>query len=177
MNKFHYADETVDYPEVLAGEEILPVGTFWSYVSSHFLNGLLLYVEPMACWVLNRYQPMSEPYADTVSARTIEGTKFFFNKQEAINYVSTYPSHFSHTKLNIFEDDLILLAKVKDHQYILFWFDQDVSDCCVIRFNTEDVFEEICGHIEDWMNSMVFAGEETTYKQLPVNWIRGVPHW
>lgn len=58
-----YFPDNIDYPNVLGGE-ILPDGTLWSYVSSTFLNGFINYIQPVKCYLMNRYRDWDEVRED-----------------------------------------------------------------------------------------------------------------
>ena len=78
-----YFDDEVEYPNDVALNP-LPMNTFWSYISSTFLNGFINYVEPLKVYVLDRYEDDKT--------------------DEVLNLPKQY-----HTELSQFGDDIILL--------------------------------------------------------------------
>ena len=146
-----YFSDNVDYPNVLNGE-ILPDGTLWSYVSSTFLNGFINYIRPVKCYLMNRYRDWDEVREDgdlKCHFRSPENNKWedkiFKTKEELYQFVIKNTSGLMHTHLDIFNDDILVLGKVRDtpNKYVFFWFDRDVSDCCIGIFNTEDSEEVV----------------------------------
>lgn len=113
-------------------------GHLYTYVSSTLLNGVINYVEPIKAYLLDRYREDEE-------LEEIEKTVNQFNNCEV---------DFFHTKLDMFKDDLILLAYEDESDYYwYFWFDCDVSDCQIGRFKTdkprEEIFEIFEQHVID----------------------------
>jgi hypothetical protein len=125
-----YFNDEVEYPNDVALNP-LPMNTFWSYISSTFLDGFINYVEPLKIYVLDRY-------AD--------------DKTDAVLNLSKQ----CHTKLSQFGDDIILLGKIENNEdslnkFMLFWFDMDVSDCCIGRFETTDNNETVFEALVNWL--------------------------
>lgn len=158
MNAFiqKYFRDTVQYPSsaLLAGE-ILPLGTYYSYVSSTFLNGLLNYVIPFSVILLDRYSSMDDLIeADDLPAyMEPAGSLNWVKPTEAmpkskVVELYTQPGRTFHSKLDTFRDDILILGRVGNH-YWFFWFDMDVSDCCVGRFITEDDESEVLRNLRD----------------------------
>lgn len=52
---FDYFIDVVDYPTEIVHNPI-PYGTMWNYISSTFLNGVINYVKPISCYVIDRYK-------------------------------------------------------------------------------------------------------------------------
>jgi hypothetical protein len=86
----------------------------YEYVSSTYLNGLVNYVTPVKIVLLERYD-------------LIEKDSFAKQLEEA--------KQAPYTKLGIFGDDILVLAHDEEVPgWLFFWFDCDVSDCCVGNF-------------------------------------------
>jgi len=185
-----YFDDQVEYPKKVVDNPI-PYGVVWKYISSTFLNGIINYVNPISCYVINRYT--KEDYLlteDKVSVRNKGGFDDWYNfegtKKELIDtIVDGEKIEMYHTDLSCFNDDLIIIARVNDKcdgKYIFFWFDMDVSDCCVGKFETKDSEEEIIQSVENWLtedfvknkNHEELHDEDSSgYHKLPLSFIRG----
>lgn len=149
MNEYWKKD--IEYPE-LANGEILPLGVRHDYVSSSFLNGFVNYVKPVSARVIGRYQDR------TKSAERIAAWK------------KNPPAH---AELRIIGDDVLLLAKAADRAWWFFWFDCDVSDCCIGRFKTNDADADV---IEKFTRCADFQSKEnigTDSLELPIDLLRG----
>ena len=157
-----YFTDGVDYPNILGGD-ILPDGTLWSYVSSTFLNGFINYAQAIKCYLMNRYRdwneerenddlklhhrpPMENKWVDHV----------FKTKEEVYQFVLKNPTGYIHSELGVFNDDILVLGKVKDtpNKYIFFWFDLDVSDCCIGVFTTEDTEETVVNEFRSYVQEI-----------------------
>lgn len=153
-----YFEDTIDYPNDIALNPI-PMNTLWSYVSSTFLNGFINYVTPLKIFVLDRYEP---------------------DKTEEIKNLKKQ----AHTKLGQFGDDIIILSKIGNNVYMFFWFDMDVSDCCIGRFETTDSKNEVIISLTNWLDEQKAenAGKEyqemmdngiLNYHELPMSFLEG----
>ena len=64
----------------------------------------------------------------------------------------------------MFNDDVAILAKRKINnlspEYWFFYFDCDVSDCCIGRFLTTDSEEEIIENFSEHIKNFDFSDEE-----------------
>jgi hypothetical protein len=98
-----------------------------------------------------------------------------------------------HTELNCFRDDIVILAEIeaenydsnnKPNKFMFFYFDEDVSDCCVGKFKTNDSKEEVIQSIINWLereklNNIGEIVKEHTesgiinYIELPLSFING----
>src|SRR6266545_2290727 len=142
-----YFTETVEFPREVAHNP-LPYGTVWVYISSTFLNGFINYVQPISCFVVDRYTPPDQ---------ALENKKFRMSKKNAIESIISGKENFSHTDLHCLEDDIILLAEIevneKDvlNKFMFFWFDCDVSDCCIGKFETADTKEQVIESVKNWL--------------------------
>ncbi len=112
-----YFTESIEYPDLgMFLVDGLSEGVLYEYVSNTFLDGWINYVKPVRAFVMERYRILEKD--------KIEETL----KQDSY-----------HSRLSVFGDDVVLLAKIKDtDHYALFWFDCDVSDCCIGIFRTSD---------------------------------------
>jgi len=187
-----YFDNHIDYPNNIVDNPI-PYGTLWSYVSSTFLNGLINYVNPIGCYVVNRYTEETADISDRkvcicnkgkfVNWYNFEGTKL-----ELINALISGEKEIYHTNLSCFEDDIVIIAKIEneldeENKYIFFWFDYDVSDCSIGKFITDDSQELILNSVENWLKETyvdnktcheTFHDEESSgYHKLPLSFIKG----
>lgn len=103
-----------EYPDNIA-ERGVPQGTFYKYISSSFLDGLVNYVDIFAAYVIQPpYGALSEYKADI---------------EKSLSNVNTTLSDFGLI-------DVILLAETKSSFWV-FWYDPDVSDCCIARCSKE----------------------------------------
>ena len=60
---WNYFNESIDYPSEVAHNPI-PYGTIWCYISSTFLNEFINYVNPIKCYLIDRYTPDDEKVDD-----------------------------------------------------------------------------------------------------------------
>lgn len=158
-----YFNDEIEYPQDVALEP-LPINTLWSYISSTFLNGFINYVKPIKVFVLDRYKD---------------------DKTEEIKNLKPQP----HTNLHHFGDDVIILAEIENHEggvkmYMLFWFDCDVSDCRIGRFETSDFSTVVIQSLVNWLDEMkkenegrVFSQDYDNgvlnYHEVPLTWLSG----
>lgn len=115
-----------DYPKISG--EILPYGTLYEYISSTFLNGFINYVDI-------RYAVASNRYWDDEDVRN------FGDWEEFISNMSkrTEP----HTNLDTYRSDICCYGLDNHKDFIFFYFDRDVSDCCIGRLEKESTTEEL----------------------------------
>lgn len=129
-NIFDYFGDEVEFPENIAAD-VMPYGTLWSYVSATFLNGFINYVDILAGFVIDRYTKRDGKAAQIEAAIKTE----------------------VHTNLRVFKDDVIVLGRIGKGKYMLFYFDYDVSDCMIGRFETDDKEGVIVQSIINWLES------------------------
>ena len=133
-----YFTKRVEFPE-LSGE-LLPVNTLWEYISSSFLDGIINHYNIIGWFVLDNdlYDGIDPVFEDMHDLTYAE-------KLERIDSVRL--NGFDNPRLMIreFEDNLIFVGKsnVSDCEYCYFYYDTDISDCCVGRFVTDDSHDEI----------------------------------
>lgn len=188
-----YFDENIEYPKEIAHNPI-PYGTVWTYISSTFLNGIINYVKPISCFVIDRYTPDDEKIGDrnfTVCNKNEFGKwhKWDGSKKELINVIISGEKEMYHTKLDCFGDDIIILAKIETEnddtdKYIFFWFDMDCSDCSIGKFETEDIESDVIQSVVNWLEECKTENigkivEENidngivNYHKLPLDFIKG----
>lgn len=176
---WNYFNENIEYPKEISHNPI-PYGTVWSYVSSTFLNGFINYVRPIYCCVIDRYTPDDEE---------IKYNDFNGTKKELLDLILSNKFDIHHTKLNCFQDDIIILARILTEnndldKYMFFWFDMDCSDCCIGKFETNDSEDTVIESIKNWLNREKRENHGFTvqvnrdngiinYHELPITFISG----
>ena len=127
-----------EYPNSKLLVQGIQPNTWFEYISSTYLNGLINYVNPVHIVLMERYTMHNE---DKIKERISELEKA------------------CHTKLGIFDDDIIILATVKDveNEYYIFWFDGDVSDCCLGRYCPDGkvTVGEMKVMLNEWLESLI----------------------
>lgn len=138
---------SLDYPDPT--QTLLELGLWHTYLSSTFLNGWINYVTPIAASMITRYQGHS---------KNLEQVQKFHDPND--------PEFKGHTNLGRFGDDVLLLGcsnptdkhffiePPPEKTYWLFWFDCDVSDCCIGRFRTDVPEEQIIADFREWANDL-----------------------
>lgn len=180
-----YFDDRIEYPDDIA-ENILPYGTVWEYISSTFLNGLINYTEPIAWYVIDRYNSKDNIINNNVFNKNEDFNWYDWEgtKEEYINTIINEKISTYHTDLNSFEDDVVILSKISKNGYMFFYFDRDVSDCCIGRFETDDKENDVIKSVENWLdkeknNNKEHSVEEyvdngiINYTKLPLSFLRG----
>lgn len=185
-NIWDYFDDTVEYPKDIAYNPI-PWNVVWTYISSTFLNGFVNYVNPIACYVVNRYTKED----DKLDFNNLleSGERFNGTKKELIDNIISGNYKPYHTDLSCFEDDIIILAEIKDdrnnekgvNKFMFFWFDMDVSDCSIGRIKTEDYKEFVVESLENWLtkefkenkNHEENHEDENGFHKLPLSFLKG----
>ncbi len=161
MKYFKYEDEYGEPTEILMKD-----GTLISYISSTFLNGWINYVKPLAVRLITRYSDQEDDGYEGNVAR--------------VKVWQENPQH--HADLSFFKDDILILG-VPDmwkwrseptNEYWFFWFDQDVSDCQIGRFTTEDSRETVLKNFIDYADhiseklSVDYGASPTPVKSLEI---------
>lgn len=127
-----YFSSYEEYPD--PAESMLEIGLYHEYVSSTFLNGWINYVDIIAARLITRYNE-----------------KGYQGNVDDLNHFNDDSTDTYHTKLgNFFNDDVFILAKNRPSRwydnvkpvYWFFWFDRDVSDCCIGRFHAKGSSED-----------------------------------
>lgn len=150
-----YLPDCQDYPDI-AGE-ILPLGTFYQYVSSSFVNGFLSCAKStLKAFLIHRYGKEEE------------------NIKNACDFNS---SNHVHAELGLLGDDILLLSKSEHGEYWFFWLDCDVSDCCIGRFKTDDlqevVIESFIEYVKDRQKAMGNPNSEKPPLELDISKLCG----
>lgn len=169
-----YYTEQVDYPRALQGE-ILPWGVEWNYIGHLVLAGFSLYAKPISLFMLERYSvwdalPEQDDY--------IHNLKFGFDTTKhtridtfnaLVEDITSKDGDISYHDLNSLDDDFLMLGKINDcvNGYLTFWYDKDVSDCCIGRFKTEDSEEEVIAEFNRYVNSLDFKHHVVDKQILP----------
>lgn len=155
--------DTYDYPrEMIQLHGGIPQNTVYNYVSSSFLNGLVNYAGIKIGYMLNRY-----------GLKHLEDEETYASYVGITKWIDQQPhcSKFDH-------DDCILLGETES-SYWCFWFDRDVSDCCVSRmeksfYKSFEDFElstlsNMASNYENWKHSDAPGPE--FHKFTPKGWI------
>ena len=153
--KYFTNDE--EYPSNVC-DDLLPWGTFWCYVSSTFLNGFINYVHVEKAYLANRYTEMDE----VIECGEHAGT----TKRSVFDKLTVNPP--IHANLHAFSYDLVLLTKISEGKYMMFWFDCDVSDCCIGRFVTADTEADVIAEFDKFVNKVI-----PSHAEIPLNFFKG----
>lgn len=161
-------NECIEYPRIMELDEILKPGDLYNYVSSTFLNGFInscgtivsaLLIHRYVAWDAKCSADFS--YQDPPNSRkwVHAGADESMTKREVFDLV-TQPGRLFHTDLSVFRDDVLVLSRTgRDNEYMFFWFDCDVSDCCIGRFRSDLPQEQI-------IEAMAEAGRIASSRQL-----------
>lgn len=148
-----YFPHSVEYPDPT--KVMLEPGWLLSYIDSTFLGGWVNHVKILDAYLITRYQSHSV---------NLEQARAFDQRVDA--------GEITRQNLSGFGDDVLVLARENpsnrpstDYQYDLalgnrywfFWFDQDSSDCCIGRFDSETSPDMIRQEFRDYC----FAGPTT----------------
>lgn len=101
------------------------------------------YVKPVKAFVIRRYSDDGE------DSELVEKVKKWHDEQQY------------HTKLNVFGDDVLLLGRSERGDWWYFWFDCDVSDCSIGKFEDElgaDVPTEFAAYVEERAKDLARPG-------------------
>jgi len=148
-NFLDYFDDHVEYPGDTVAGNPLPINEFWQYISSTFLDGFINYVDIIEGYQIHRYR------APDVT------------KRENFAKMSEF-----HSNLSVAEDDVLILAdaRTNDGLYYFFWFDRDVSDCCIGRFLTEDSREKVLENFRAYVNDRNAEMQKSYGLLSPKSW-------
>jgi hypothetical protein len=189
-----YFRYNISYPREVAHNS-LPYGTVWCFISSTFLNGIVNYVKPISCFVLDRYTSCDKNISNRgVSVRNKgefgKWHKWHGTKKELITAIISGEKEMYHTNMDCFGDDITLLAEIetdeKDNKgrYMFFWFDSDISDCCIGKFETTDNKEDVIQSMRNWLDEdkeenrgvAIEDGYDNgivNYSELPISFLKG----
>jgi hypothetical protein len=183
----YFTEGVIEYPSLIA-TDILPWNVKWRYISQAFLNGFINYVEPVKAYVLSRYTSWDQFIGHVEIRDNFRLIDFHGTKLEVYEKIIE-PGRMSHTELSCLCDDIVILATPKDLDvnspslYYYFWFDMDVSDCCIGRFKTHDslevVVDKFTSHcIEQGVQlSKSYIGHEEQPRELPIHFFEGWVSW
>jgi hypothetical protein len=171
---FDYFENFEEYPTNVVDNPI-PYGTLYSYISSTFLNGFINYTEPIKCYLIDRYTPDDE----IITVPNIKGPKKELKEKVLSGEIDCF-----HTDLDCFEDDIIILSKIQNNKYRFFWFDMDVSDCSVGKFETTDSQEDVIQSVVNWLDDCKSKNKGRivennldngiiNYTELPLSFLKG----
>lgn len=193
-----YFEDNIDYPKAVAHDP-LPYGTAWNYISSTFLNGFINYVTPIKVYQIDRYTHENAGLEVEYGERqNLEAgwKKLCFTKAELRKLVVEEKIYFAHTNLHVFGDDIIVLAQITGgvepdgkERYMFFWFDCDVSDCSIGKFETTDTQEMVIQSLLNFLDrerkrnqGIVIEPEDglgfedngvVNYTELPLSFLQG----
>ncbi|MCK9416139.1 hypothetical protein M0Q97_05725 [Candidatus Dojkabacteria bacterium] len=187
-----YFNDEIQYPKEIVHNPI-PYGTVWTYVSSTFLNGFINYVNPIACFVIDRYTADDVEIENVILCNKGDILCNWYDwkgsKKELTDAIVSGEKKMHHTNLGCFDDDIIILAKIETenndtNKYIFFWFDMDVSDCSIGKFETNDIESDVIQSVINWLDKCKLENmgnniEEyidngiINYHQLPLEFIKG----
>lgn len=146
----HFPD-ALEYPDVC--EICMKPGAWQTYVSSTFLNGWINYVRIKKVFLITRYRD----HAANLAA--VEACK---NGRDV------------HTSLRVVGDDVLILAQEEGRSmWWVFWFDCDVSDCCIGRFESSETAEQLYADFEVWANAVSLDEGAAPALEVPVSSIHG----
>lgn len=130
-----YLPDAVEYPggSLFDGMEW---GVLYKYVNNWLVQGALcLAGRASRAWLLERYDAFDPANYAEIERKSTENSCRWINWSE-------------------FDDDVIVLARGDGAgEWWLFWFDQDVSDCRLGRFKSDDDLDTISAAIEQWIDS------------------------
>lgn len=168
-----YFEDRYDYPNNVT-EEILPINTLWQYISSTFCNGFINYVTIKKAFLSCRYKSWDQEIDSVSMYDNSKWTKFEGTKNQIYN-IAIEKGRIFHFDMSMFEDDVIILGKSKDNQkyWWYFWFDMDVSDCFIGRFETELPENEVIEDFTNYVKNNEAANDLGEVKELPLHMFSG----
>lgn len=148
----------IEYPNSENLFNGIPINHGYDYISSTFCNGLVNYIEDKQLVLINRYK--EEEFDDLVNK--------FVNQSEQDWY---------HTDLNKYGDDIFVFgvdSKTNPSSYILIWFDCDVSDCCIYRFDINDFggMHHFIELMKKWLENLESINNFKFIQRKPNGWIK-----
>ena len=180
-----YFETTIDYPQEKVFNP-LPMDELWNYVSTSYLDGFINFVQIVKGFVIARYRQWNEPLSKPVIININIDQKWCkkeFNTKREIFDAITITNAIVHPKLHDFKDDVVILTKAfnKDNTqfcWVFFWYDCDVSDCSIGRFQTEDSDEIVIEKFKTYVKSCNDPTLGETEQEIPSSyfnsgWING----
>lgn len=181
LRKYYTVDDTIEFPGSRKITNPLAMNEFWTYVGSPYLNGFINEVKILkAFWIDRYYDPSEGPIEISYQRENKWDKRNFTEKDLAIDFMSNKVNGFFHTKIGELSDDCVLIATVEDdpNQYVVFWFDLDVSDCSIGRFKTDIVREEVLSDFSQWAAGLSEDNQENGLtgqrtREIPLRWFSG----
>jgi hypothetical protein len=160
-----YFAEVIDYPRDILND-FLPVGTQWNYVPSTLLLGLINHVKIIKAQAVGHYSEWDE-FDEDPSPLYIRSeipnelwTEVAPKTPNERFEILARPGIRCHPKIIDWGQDVVLLTSSNKHDnsvvnpvYILFWFDQDCSDCSIGRFITDDTSDQVLAEFEHYVQT------------------------
>ncbi|PCJ57324.1 MAG: hypothetical protein COA65_09705 [Rhodospirillaceae bacterium] len=189
-----YFGVDIEFPQEIA-HNTLPYGTVWCYIASTFLDGFINHVKPISCYVLDRYTPGDQIIDDKEvrvwdKNKAGEMHKWKGTKKGLIDALISGEKETCHTDLDCFDDDVVILAEIETKKkdsfgrYMFFWFDCDVSDCRIGKFETSDSKGMVVKSVVNWLegckkenkNKIMLSDHDNgivNYTEFPVSRLDG----
>jgi len=146
-----YLPDSVMYPSRMPWE--FDSGTMYEYVSSTMLNGFINYGSVMSAWLINRYRSLDRPMPEWADPEEVEDNG---PKRQLVD--KWLADTRGHPNIGVLDDDVLILTKRKhsahdttEGKYAFFWFDCDVSDCCIGKFETNDPEADVIRRFRDYV--------------------------
>jgi len=113
-----YEEEFPSHNQMAEG---IPENTVYSYVSSTYVNGFVNYINPFYFVLVKRYSDDKE-------------------WEKCIESISSIEKEY-HLRLSKFGDDILLLGETENNWWYI-WYDNDVSDCCIGKFEKSKISKD-----------------------------------
>lgn len=135
-----YFIKTIDFPNLQG--DILKFNVLYDFVSSSWLNAFINNCELLQVIAIDRYEPIDSKKLKAMI--------------DLDNGITT-------SNLSFLKDDIIVLGHINKDEYIFFYFDYDISDCKIGRFQTSDSIEEIKSNVINYIANRLKPGEIKEY--------------
>lgn len=179
MLKFEkYFKEGIAKPGIKAAFDPIPIGVRYDYVPVSYLNGFVNYGTFLKAYAIGCYRDWNDLLGKLATVRIRENrwiSKFCATPAELFDTVTEPGAVTNSELLEDFATDVILLKKIvhKDYpvQYLFFWFDSYITECCIGRFETEDSEEIVIQEFDDFIKNFDLA----TYgsREIPLHYFNG----
>lgn len=158
-----------DYPSVDQLTE-MKTDSDYCYINSTYCVGLANILENISAFMIARYSLVDNiDSEDTISLN--DNDELLQKYNENINYLNTISDkEWYHTKLGEFCEDDVIITGESDNNYYMVWFDQDVSDCEIIKISKEHYQS-----LKEFNNAIVEHFEKE--KQFKIKSIRRPEGW
>lgn len=194
-----YLPEEVEYP----GTKLLDgckLGTFYAYVPSTFLSGIMPWTKPQFAAILERYRPLPESRRAEIRAMTSEeidqkGIRVALDDDVILLCTreqerTTRRTHDGPGTVEEYCHECGNFSKIPrstdpiqptPQEWWFFWLDCDVSDCCIGRFRTTDKPEEVIEECRKWLSERTEGhesqkGQERDIPGTDASW-EGLSDW